>query len=77
MSCPMQAVGHAVETWSVRIMRLPNERETIVSLRNVPPCASTDNDDITDINNANEESENVRVNLNNVTNGLNVQNENI
>ena len=38
---------------------------------------STDNDDITNINNENEESENVRVNLNSVTNGLNAQNENI
>ena len=56
-------------------MRLPNERETTVSLKDVAPYSSVNSDDITNIDNAIEELENL--DLNDITNGLNVQNENI
>ena len=68
---------HATPNYA--LVRLPNGRETTVSLKNVAPCTSTDSDDIVNIDNVNEESENVglNVNLNDGTNGLNMQNESI
>ena len=44
-------------------------------MKNVAPCTDADSYDITDIDNANEELENVNVNLSDVNNGSNVQNE--
>ena len=58
-------------------MKLPNGRETTVSLKDVAPCTSANSNDIVNIDNENEESENVNVNLNDVSNGLNMQNESI
>ena len=59
------------------VQRLPNGRETTVSLKDVAPCTSANSDDIVDIDNENEESENVNVNLSDVSNGSNMQNESI
>ena len=59
------------------LVRLPNGRETIVSLKDVSPCTSADSDYIINIGIANKKSKNVNVNLNDVSNGSNIQNENI
>ena len=66
---------HATPNYA--IVRLPNGRETTVSLKDVAPCTSANSDDIIDIDNENEESENVNVNLSDVSNGSNMQNESI
>ena len=66
---------HATSNYA--LVRLPNAREKTVSLIDVVPCTSVNSDNITNIDNASEESENVNVYLNNVTYGLNVSNENI
>ena len=58
------------------LVRLPNGRETTVSLKDVVLYISADSNDIINIDNENEESENVNVNLN-VSNGSNIQNESI
>ena len=73
----MEKVDLLHATSNYALVRLPNGRETTVLLKDVAPCTSADSDDIANIYNANEESENVNVNLNNVTNGLNMQNESI
>ena len=66
---------HATPNYA--IVRLPNGRETTVSLKDVAPCTSADSNDIVNINNENEESENINVNLSDVSNGPNMQNESI
>ena len=58
-------------------MRLPNGRETTVSLKDVTPYTSADSNDIVNIDNKNEESENVNVNLNDVSNGSIMKTESI
>ena len=63
---------HATPNYA--LVKLPNGRETTVSLKDVVPCTSADSDYIINIDNANKESKNVNVNLNDVTNGSNVQN---
>ena len=52
---------HATPNYA--IVRLPNGRETTVSLKDVAPCTSTNSNDIVNIDNENEELENVNVNL--------------
>ena len=59
------------------IVRLPNGRETIVSLKDMAPCTSANSNDIFNIDNENEKAENVNVNLSDVRNGSNMQNESI
>ena len=58
-------------------VRLPNGRETTVSLKDVAPCTSVDSNYIVNTDNENEESENVNVNLSDLSNGSNMQNESI
>ena len=59
------------------LVRLPNGRETTVSLKDVAPYTSADSNNIVNIDNKNEESEKVNINLNDVSNGSNMQNESI
>ena len=59
------------------LVRLPNGREATVSLKDVAPCTSAESNDIVNIDNKNEESEKVNVNLNDVSHGSNMQNESI
>ena len=66
---------HATPNYA--IVRLPNGRETTVSLKDMGPCTSADSNDIVNIDNENEESENVNVNLSDVGNDSNMQNESI
>ena len=58
------------------LVRLPNRRETTILLKDIARYISIDSNGITDIDNANKESENVIVNLNDFTYDLNVQNQN-
>ena len=46
-------------------------------IKDVTPCTSADSNDIVNIDNKNEESENVNVNLNDVSNGSNMKTESI
>ena len=66
---------HATPNYT--LVRQPNGRETTFLLKDVALCTSANSNDIVNNDNENEELENLNVNLNDVSNGSNMQNESI